>query len=62
MVIRNKKPTKEDVLQKRVMLIEGGQKSPNEMPTTRQDMLRILIQHIIKVFPIQEEATYVLPK
>jgi hypothetical protein len=62
MVISNKKPSKEDVLQKRMMLIKGGQKSPNEMLTTCQDVLRILIQHIIEVFPVQEEATYVLPK
>ncbi len=55
MVTRNEKPTKEKVLQKLMMPIKGRWK----LPTTRQHVLSL---HIINCFPLQEEATNVLPE
>jgi hypothetical protein len=53
MVTRNEKPTKENVIKKLMMSIERRWK----LPTTRQHVLSL---HIIKSFPLQEDATDVL--
>ncbi len=50
---------KRNVLQNLMMSIKGRWKSPNKLPTTRQDVLRL---HIIKSFPLQKEPTDLLPE